>query len=137
MVIEPWVKKIGELTGGRVKMNLFPGQALGKAKDQYEMTAKGICDIALAIPAYTPGRFQLSSVFMLPFMVTTAEATSVAFWKTYEKYLTDEFKDVKVLWHYVHAAGQIFTRKKPFKALPAAFIIMPAPRLGKPQAIMI
>ena len=117
MVIEPWAKKIGELTGGRVKMNLFPGQALGKAKDQYEMAAKGICDIALTIPAYTPGRFQLSSVFMLPFMVTTAVATSVAFCKTYEKYLVDEFKDVKVLWHYVHAPGQIFTRKKPFKAL--------------------
>ncbi|MCG6879005.1 MAG: TRAP transporter substrate-binding protein DctP, partial [Deltaproteobacteria bacterium] len=27
------------------------------------------------------------------------------------------FKDVKVLWLYVHAPGQIFTRKKPFKTL--------------------
>lgn len=117
MVIEPWAEKIKELTGGRVTVSLFPGQALGKTTDQYEMAAKGICDIALAIPAYTPGRFQLASVFMLPFMVTTAEATSVAYWKTYEKYFVDEFKDVKVLWHYVHAPGQIFTRKKPFKTL--------------------
>lgn len=117
MVIEPWIKKITELTGGRVTVSLFPGQALGKTTDQYEMAAKGICDIALTIPAYTPGRFQLASVFMLPFMVTTAEATSVAYWKTYEKYFVDEFKDVKVLWHYVHAPGQIFTRKKQFKTL--------------------
>ena len=117
MVIEPWSEKIKELTGGRVTITLFPGQALGKTTDQYEMAAKGICDIALAIPAYTPGRFQLASVFMLPFMVTTAEATSVAYWKTYEKYFVDEFNDVKVLWHYVHAPGQIFTRKKPFKTL--------------------
>ncbi len=117
MVIEPWAEKIKELTGGRVTVSLFPGQALGKTTDQYEMAAKGICDIALAIPAYTPGRFQLGSVFMLPFMVTTAEATSVAYWKTYEKYFVDEFNDVKVLWHYVHAPGQIFTRKKPFKTL--------------------
>ena len=117
MVIEPWIKKITELTGGRVTITLFPGQALGKTTDQYEMAAKGICDIALTIPAYTPGRFQLASVFMLPFMVTTAEATSVAYWKTYEKYFVDEFKDVKVLWHYVHAPGQIFTRKKPVKTL--------------------
>jgi TRAP-type C4-dicarboxylate transport system substrate-binding protein len=117
MVIGPWAQKIKDLTGGRVTITLFPGQALGKAADQYEMAAKGICDIALTIPAYTPGRFQLGSVFMLPFMVTTAEATSVAYWKTYEKYFTDEFKDVKVLWLYVHAPGQIFTRKKPFKTL--------------------
>lgn len=117
MVIEPWAKKITELSGGRVTINLFPGQALGKAADQYEMASKGICDIALSIPAYTPGRFQLASVFLLPFMVTTAEATSVAYWKTYEKYFVDEYKDVKVLWHYVHAPGQIFTRKKPIKTL--------------------
>ena len=117
MVIEPWAKKINELTKGRVTINMFPGQALGKAADQYEMAAKGICDMALSIPAYTPGRFQLASVFMLPFMVTTAEETSVAFWKTYEKYFVDEFKDVKVLWLYVHAPGQIFTRKKAFKTL--------------------
>ena len=94
MVIEPWAKKINELTGGRVTINLFPGQALGKAADQYEMASKGICDIALTIPAYTPGRFELASVFLLPFMVTTAEATSVAYWKTYEKYFVDEYNSI-------------------------------------------
>jgi TRAP-type C4-dicarboxylate transport system substrate-binding protein len=117
MVIEPWAKKINELTNGRVKIVLFPGQALGKAAEQYEMTAKGICDMSLSIPAYSPGRFQLASVFMLPFMVTTAEETSVALWKMYEKYFVDEFKDVKVLWLYVHAPGQIFTRKKAINTL--------------------
>ncbi len=79
-VIEPWAKKINELTNGRVKVTLFPGQALGKAKDQYDMAAKGISDISLTVPAYTPGRFQLTSVFWLPFMVTSAEDTSVALW---------------------------------------------------------
>jgi TRAP-type C4-dicarboxylate transport system substrate-binding protein len=117
MVVEPWIQKITEATGGRVKMNLFPGEALGKAKDQYEMAVKGICDIALTVPTYTPGRFQLTSVFWLPFIPTTAEDTSVAVWKIYEKYLQGEYKDVKVLWHYVHAPGQIFTRKKPVKSL--------------------
>jgi TRAP-type C4-dicarboxylate transport system substrate-binding protein len=117
MVIEPWGKKISELTGGQVKITLFPGEALGKAADHYDMAAKGVCDIALTNPMYTPARFQLLSVFWLPFMVTSAEETSVALWKTYEKYLRDEFKEVKVLWLYVHAPGQIFTRKKPVKTL--------------------
>jgi TRAP-type C4-dicarboxylate transport system substrate-binding protein len=117
MVVEPWMKQISELTGGRVKFNMISGQALGKAKDHYEMAVKGIADITLTVPAYTPGRFQLTSVFWLPFMVTSAEATSVALWKMYEKYFQEEYKDVKVLWHYVHAPGQIFTRKKPVKNL--------------------
>ena len=117
MVIEPWAKKINELTKGQVKITLFPGEALGKAADHYDMTAKGVCDIALTNPMYTPARFQLLSVFWLPFMVTSAEETSVALWKMYEKYLRDEFKEVKVLWLYVHAPGQIFTRKKPVRTL--------------------
>jgi TRAP-type C4-dicarboxylate transport system substrate-binding protein len=117
MVIKPWGDKIEKLSGGRVKVTLFPGQALGKAADHYDMAAKGICDIALTNPMYTPGRFHLLSAFWLPFMVTTAEDTSVALWETYEKYFQNEFKDVKVLWMYVHAPGQIFTREKPIKTL--------------------
>ncbi|RJR32697.1 MAG: hypothetical protein C4576_29620 [Desulfobacteraceae bacterium] len=116
-VIEPWAKQIEKLTGGRVKVTLFPGEALGKAADHYDMTAKGICDIALTNPMYTPARFQMLSVFWLPFVCGSAEDTSVALWKTYEKYLRDEFKEVKVLWLYVHAPGHIFTRNKPVKTL--------------------
>jgi TRAP-type transport system periplasmic protein len=117
MVIEPWSKKLEEMTKGQLKINLFPGEALGKAAEQYDMAAKGVCDIALTVPMYTPARFQLLSVFWLPFMVTTAEETSVALWKIYDKYLKDEFKEVKVLWLYVHAPGHIFTRKKPVRTL--------------------
>lgn len=117
MLIEPWGKRISELTGGRVKVTLFPGQALGKAADHYDMAVKGICDIALTNPMYTPARFQLTSVFWLPFMVTSAEDTSVALWKTYDKYFREEYNEVKVLWLYVHAPGQIFTRKKAINTL--------------------
>jgi TRAP-type C4-dicarboxylate transport system substrate-binding protein len=117
MLIKQWGEKLNKSTGGRLKITLFPGQALGKAADHYDMAVKGICDIALTNPMYTPARFQLTSVFWLPFMVTTAEATSVALWKTYDKYLRDEYKEVKVLWLYVHAPGQIFTRKKAIKTL--------------------
>jgi TRAP-type C4-dicarboxylate transport system substrate-binding protein len=56
MVIQPWAKKIGELTKGQVKITLFPGEALGKAADHYDMAAKGVCDIALTVPMYTPVR---------------------------------------------------------------------------------
>lgn len=117
MTIQPWAKKMAELTGGRLKITLFPGQALGKAADQYDMAAKGVSDIALAVPNYTPARFQLLSVFWLPFMVTSCEDTSVALWKIYDKYLKEEFKEVVVLWQYVHAGGQVFTRKKAVRTL--------------------
>ncbi len=117
MLIKQWGEKLNKLSGGQLKITLFPGQALGKAADHYDMAVKGVCDIALTNPMYTPARFQLTSVFWLPFMVTTAEDTSVALWKTYDKYFREEYNEVKVLWLYVHAPGQIFTRKKPINTL--------------------
>ena len=116
-VIEPWGKKLSELTGGKVKVVIFPASALGKPPEHYDLAAKGIADLSFPILAYSPGRFKLTSVFELPFMNTTAEATSVALWKVYEKYLKDEFKDAKVLWLFQHGPSNIFTTKKPVKHL--------------------
>ena len=46
---------------------------------------------------YTPGRFPKSEVFELPFMVTTGEATSVAFQEYVEANAMDEFAGVKLI----------------------------------------
>ena len=116
-VIEPWAKKLSEMTGGKVKVTIFPASSLGKPPEHYDLAAKGIADIAFPILSYNPGRFNLTSVFELPFMFTTSEQVSVALWKVYEKYLQKEFKDVKVLWLFQHGPAQIFTTKKPVKTL--------------------
>lgn len=117
MVIEPWAKKIAEVSGVDFKVTIFPSAALGKPQEHYDMAAKGIADMSFPILAYSPGRFKLSAVFELPFMFTTAEATSAALWQVYEKFLQDEYKDVKVLWLFQHGPAHIFTTKKPVNSL--------------------
>jgi TRAP-type C4-dicarboxylate transport system substrate-binding protein len=116
-VIEPWAKAIAKASGVDFKVTIFAAGALGKPPEHYDMAAKGIADMSFPILAYSPGRFRLSSVFELPFMFTTAEQTSAALWKVYEKYLKDEFKDVKVLWLFQHGPAHIFTTKKQIKTL--------------------
>ena len=107
MVLDPWAKKIEEMTGGKVKVTMFPGGALGKASDHYSLAEKGIADIVYALQDYTPGRFPLTSVFELPFMIPSAEKTSVAMWKTYEKFpeFRKEYSKVKVLALFCHPPG--------------------------------
>jgi TRAP-type transport system periplasmic protein len=118
-VFEPWVKKIEEMTGGRVKVTLFPGGALGKASDHYSLAEKGIADISYALQDYTPGRFPLTSVFELPFMIPSAEKTSVAMWKTFERFpeFQREYSKVKVLALFCHSQGYFNTVKKPIRTL--------------------
>ncbi|MCA1905794.1 MAG: TRAP transporter substrate-binding protein [Desulfarculus sp.] len=116
-VLEPWAKKINEQTNGQVKITVFAASALGKPQEHYDMAAKGIADISFPILSYSPGRFKLSTVLELPFMMTTSEAISAALWQIYEKFCQDEFKDVKVLWLFQHGSSQLFTVKKPVKTL--------------------
>ncbi len=85
-VFEPWAEKLSKMTNGKVKVTFFPGGALGKTPDHYGLAEKGIADIVYILHDYTPGRFPMTSVFELPFMVTSAQKTSTAMWKIYEQF---------------------------------------------------
>ncbi len=116
-VFEPWAKKISELTGKKIKMTFFPGGALAKAPETYNVVEKGIADIGYYLHDYTPGRFPLTTVFELPFMVPNSEKLSEAMWKTYDKIpaFKKEYGKVKLLALFGHPGGHFCTTKKPIK----------------------
>ena len=118
-VFQFWAKKVEERTEGRVKMTIYPGGALGKAPDHYDMAASGIADICHAIHGYTTGRFPLTSVMDLPFLAPSARVGSRVLTELYQKFpeFKQEYRDVKVLWLWVHEPGQILTTKKPIHTL--------------------
>ncbi len=118
-VFEPWAEKLNQMTNGKVKVTIFPGGALGKTTDHYILAEKGIADISYGLHDYTPGRFPLTSVFELPFMVPSATKTSVAMWKMFERYpeFQKEYRNVKLLALFCHPAGHFNTTKKPIERL--------------------
>jgi TRAP-type C4-dicarboxylate transport system substrate-binding protein len=116
-VFVPFAKEVEAKSKGKAKVSIFPGEALGKAKDHYDMAAHGITDIAFAIPGYTPGRFPLSSVIELPFLVPSAKIGSRVIWEIQQKYLQAEYPGVKILSMWVHSPGHIHMTKKPAKTL--------------------
>ena len=116
-VLADWAKEVEAATNGQLKFRIFPGGQLGKPPHQYDSAVKGLTDIAFGLHSYTTGRFPLTAVMEMPFLVHNAEAGSKVLWKVYEKYLMDEHKDTKVLWLFCHGAGQVFTTKKQVKTL--------------------
>ncbi|WP_137157720.1 TRAP transporter substrate-binding protein [Rhizobium sp. FKL33] len=120
-VLTPWAEKVEKESGGRIDIEIYPAMQLGgKPGDLVDQVADGVIDIGWTVTGYTPGRFPKTEVFELPFMVTTGEATSKAFYKYYEKNLKDELADFHVLAVHAHGPGLIHTiASKPVESVEA------------------
>ena len=117
-VMVPWAKMVEEKSGGRLKITIYPGSVLGKPADHYDMIKDGIADLGFTTPGYTPGRFPLITVTALPLgMFKSSRGGSLAVMSIFDKYFKNEFKDVKVLWFWVHPPGHFHLAKKQVKVL--------------------
>jgi len=113
----PWAQKVERESGGRIKVQLFHAMQLGGTPPQlFDQAKDGVVDLTWTVLGYTPGRFNKSEVFELPFMSGSAELSSRAFWEYAEKYAADEFKDVKLIALHTHGPG-LFHTKTPVTGL--------------------
>jgi TRAP-type transport system periplasmic protein len=115
----PWAQKVEKESDGKIKVQLFHAMQLGGAPPQlFDQAKDGVVDLTWTVLGYTPGRFNKSEVFELPFMTTTAEASSRAFQEYVEKFAADEFKDIKLIAVHTHGPG-LFHTKEPVTGLEA------------------
>ena len=117
-LLAPWCDKIAKDSGNRLKCQIYPAMQLGGTPPQLIDQAKdGIADIVFTLPGYTAGRFPLMEVFELPFMSSSAEATSQAAWDYFDKYARKEFPGIHMLSVNVHDNGYIHTRERQIKVM--------------------
>lgn len=113
----PFAKKVEELTGGRIRIRIYPSGTLGDATQLADSVRTGIADIAFFVPSYTAGRFPRTSALDLPFLFDTAQHTTRVFYDLFDRYLAEDYKEFKVLWLYSCDAGQFFSVEKPISTL--------------------
>lgn len=101
---------MSEVTDGRIEVRILP-KLVGTLPGQYDVAATGQADIALGNQSYSPGRFIQYAFVELPGGGDRAEATSVAFWRTYNSFFSenDEMGDVKTITLFTAGPGQLFT----------------------------
>ncbi len=113
----PWAQKVEAESGGKIKVQLFNAMALGGAPPQlFDQARDGVVDLTWTVLGYTPGRFNKSEVFELPFMSGSAEESSRAFQEYVEKFAADEFREVKLIAVHTHGPG-LFHTKTPVTGL--------------------
>jgi TRAP-type C4-dicarboxylate transport system substrate-binding protein len=112
-----WSEQLEKDSGGRIVFKRFPGSQMGPVQQHYDFARTGQADISWFLHGATPGRFPLTELVQVPYLVGSSEIGT----KTLNdpelraKYLDAEHKGVKVLLLLTHQPGQIHTTKKPIR----------------------
>lgn len=114
-----WSDELEKRSNGRLVVKRFPGAQMGPTPQHYDFARTGQADVAWFLHGGTPGRFPLTEIINLPFMVGSAEiGTKVLNDATLRaKYLDAEHKGVKVLLLFTHQPGGPHTTKKPIRTM--------------------
>lgn len=114
--MEHWAKEVEKRTGGKVKVQTFPGGTLLPAKNILDGVISGLADIGNFAMSYQPGRFPVSEAVDLPLGFTSAKVASLTLYDLVEKYQPKEFEKVKILTLFTCPPTHFMT-KTPAKSL--------------------
>ncbi len=116
--LEDWFKQVSDATEGRVTIGTLP-KPLGKPQAHFDLVKAGTVDFTVINNSYTPGRFVAEAGAELPFTGNLAGPTSIAFWRTYEKFLkpAGDFEGVKLLALSAQTGGDLWLKNKSFSGI--------------------
>jgi TRAP-type C4-dicarboxylate transport system substrate-binding protein len=115
--VKPWADKVTAESNGEIAVEMYPSMQLGgKPPQLVDQVREGAVDIIWTVAGYTPGRFPHLEAFELPFMPSSAEATSQAAQEYMETVGAKDLEDYKVLAVFVHAPGKIHTKDRLIKS---------------------
>ena len=112
-----WGEKLEKASSGRLAFKHFPGAQMAPTPAHYDLARTGQADVSWFLHGGTPGRFPLTEISHLPYMVGSAEIGTKVLndEQLRAKYLDAEHKGVKVLLLLTHQPGNVHTTKKPIR----------------------
>jgi TRAP-type C4-dicarboxylate transport system substrate-binding protein len=114
-----WGEKLEKASGGRLVFKHFPGASMGPVPAHYDLAASGRAEVSWFLHGATPGRFPLTELTHLPYVVGSSEiGTKVINDPGLRgKYLDAEHKGVRVLLLLTHQPGNVNTTKKAVRSV--------------------
>ncbi len=116
--VKPWADKVERESNGRIKVEMYPSMQLGgKPPQLVDQVRDGVVDLVWTVAGYSAGRFPRLEVFDLPFVPSSAVATSQAVQEYAETVAAEDLKDYKIIVVHVHAPGKIHTKNTKIKGM--------------------
>ncbi len=107
-----WSEALTKASNGTITVTLFPSSQLGSGQDHYDMVKRGIADVGLINPGYTPGRFPVIGASDLPFLSTDSLKSAPALTRWYRKYAAKEMPEHYVCHVFTHEPGTFHSKKE-------------------------
>jgi TRAP-type C4-dicarboxylate transport system substrate-binding protein len=114
-----WSERLEKASNGRIVVKRFPNAQMGPTPQHYDFARTGQADASWFLHGATPGRFPLTELISLPYMVGSAEIGTKVLndAQLRSKYLDAEHRGVKVLMLNTHQPGGPHTTKKPIRTM--------------------
>jgi len=98
-VMHPWAERINQQGKGVVRIDVRDGPTIANHLNYYQRVMDDVVQIAWGLPVYVAGKFVLTNVTTLPFVVDKAEDASVALWRLHQSGLMDsEYNEIVPLY---------------------------------------
>ncbi len=110
--MEHWKSEVEKRTGGKVKVNTYPGGTLLGAKDIFDGVIAGTADIGNFAMSYQPGRFPVSEGMDLPHFFGDAKTSSRILAELVAAFKPAEFEKVKVLTLFTCPPAMVMSTKE-------------------------
>lgn len=117
--MERWGEELAKNSGGRIELKYFPGAQMGPPPVYYDMARNGQAEVAFFLSGGTPGRFAITELINLPYLVGSSEIGTKVLNEPElrTKYLDPEHKGVRLLMLMTHQPGQVITTKKAIRTV--------------------
>ena len=114
-----WSDGLEKASGGRIAVKRFPAAQMGPPPVYYDLARTGQAEVSWFLSGGTPGRFPISELINLPYLVGSSEIGTKVLNdpELRAKYIDPEHKGVKILMMLTHQPGQIFTTKKAIRTV--------------------
>jgi TRAP-type C4-dicarboxylate transport system substrate-binding protein len=114
-----WANGLERQSGGRITVKRFPGSQMGPVQQHYDFVRTGQADVAWFLHGATPGRFPLTEIVQVPYLVGSAEIGTKVLNdpELRSKFIDAEHRGVKVLLLLTHQPGNVHTTKKPIRTI--------------------
>ena len=122
-----WSDDLEKMSGGRLKLKLYPAAQLGPPPRQIDLARSGVADIAIGLTGTTPGRYPMTELIGEAYVTPKEGATCAIMARRltaqFDEFLTGEYQGVKMLWLMVtsplkyHTTKVKLTKLEDFKGL--------------------
>ncbi len=114
-------KELAEKSGGRLQLQMFYGSSMGPMPRHYDLARTGVADMSFFQHGTTRGRFPLTELFHLPYLVPPgADGSRIASMiaaDLKDKYLVPEHKGTKLLWVVFNRPSGVYDATKPITSI--------------------